>query len=250
MARRAHRHKFTSGWRVAIADYLRLSKSFGYGLVGVVPLLVVYEFLSLSRAHSHRSVVWYLAEEFLRNGLRSTSGVSVLLLNALIIAVFVLVGVLGIRWSGQKLRPLYFPVMFVEAGVLAILLALALNAVPRLMVVPPEGVFNVTNKLATAIGAGVYEELVFRVFLLGGLVVLFARGRRFPPWAAYTLALVVSSIAFAVAHYFSIGRAPFDRHVFILRQMAGVVFGIIYCLRGFGVAAYAHTLYDLFVLLG
>jgi membrane protease YdiL (CAAX protease family) len=209
---------------------------------------VVYELLSLGRAHSHRSVVWYLVEELLRNGLQSAGGVSVLLLNALMIGVFALVGVLGIRWSGQKLQPLYLPVMLAEGGVLAILLALALNAVPRLMVVPPEGLFNVTTKLATAIGAGVYEEFVFRVVLLGGLVVLFSRGRRFPPWAAYMLALVISSIAFAVAHYFSMGRAPFDRHVFILRQLAGVVFGIIYCLRGFGVAAYAHTMYDLFVL--
>ena len=118
---------------------------------------------------------------------------------------------------------------------------------PPIMCVGPGGVLLASGKVARAIHAGVYEELFFRVFLLGTLVFLFAKVRSFPRWAAYFLALFISSIAFAVAHYFHIGKSPFDRHVFMLRQIAGVAFGIIYCLRGFGIAAYTHTLYDVFV---
>ena len=36
--------------------------------------------------------------------------------------------------------------------------------------------------------------------------------------------------------------------VFMMRFIAGIFLGIIYVFRGFGPAAYAHTVYDLIVL--
>ena len=53
---------------------------------------------------------------------------------------------------------------------------------------------------------------------------------------------------FSGFHFVGIyGELP-SINLFLIRTLAGVVLGIIYVMRGFGVAAYTHTIYDLFVL--
>ncbi len=234
--------------RRAVLRYLRCSRSYGYSFLSVVPLLVLYEIICLAMRGRQRSVVHYLAEALLDDRAQAIGGLGVFLWGSLVIGAFILLGLWGIRRNKQRIRPFYFPIMVGEGAVLATLLGLALNAIPPLMVADPNAFLDTGGKIAAAIHAGVYEELVFRVLILGTLVVMFTKVRSFPRRAAYFLALLISSIAFAVAHYFSLDKAPFDRHVFLLRQIAGVCFGVIYCLRGFGVATYSHTLYDLFVL--
>jgi len=57
-----------------------------------------------------------------------------------------------------------------------------------------------------ALGAGVYEELVFRG-LLFGVSALALRRLKFPGWFAYVVAALFSSIAFSWFHY--LGGEPF-----------------------------------------
>lgn len=247
MGKKVRSRKPASPAQRTVGRYLRCTRSYGFSFLSVVPLLVFYEVLCLVMRGRHRSVVHYLADALLDHPMQALGGLGVFLWGSVVIGVFVFLGLWGLRRSKQPIRPLYLPIMVGEGGVWAILLGLALNAVPPLMVAYPNAIMDTASKVAAAIHAGVYEELVFRVLLLGTLVLVFTRVRSFPRWASYFLALLISSIAFAVAHYFSLGRAPFDRHVFLLRQIGGVCFGLIYCLRGFGIAAYTHTLYDLFV---
>jgi len=57
-------------------------------------------------------------------------------------------------------------------------------------------------------------------------------------------AVVFSGFLFMGAY----GDSP-TINLFFIRLIAGIVLGGIYVLRGFGVAAYTHTIYDLFVLV-
>jgi hypothetical protein len=95
-------------------------------------------------------------------------------------------------------------------------------------------------------GAGLHEELIFRLIGMGGLSWLFAGLTG--PKRAWLLALVVSSILFSVAHHVGPAGEDFAFSVFVFRTFAGVFFALIYHIRGFAVAAWTHALYDVYVL--
>lgn len=102
--------------------------------------------------------------------------------------------------------------------------------------------------VVVALGAGVHEELVFRLGLMAGGAALLARtgmSRR----VALPLALVVSALAFSAAHHLGPHGEPFTLSVFTYRALAGTAFGLIFYYRSLSHAVYTHFLYDLYVLV-
>jgi hypothetical protein len=125
----------------------------------------------------------------------------------------------------------------------------------RVLHIPPPaaaagGIENasVLARLIMSCGAGVHEELVFRLLMMNGIVALFA-GMKFKPLEAFLVALVVSSVLFSLAHHVGEMGDRFTVWTFTFRLLAGVIFGVIYWIRGFAVAVYTHALYDMYVLL-
>lgn len=100
--------------------------------------------------------------------------------------------------------------------------------------------------LVISAGAGLHEELIFRLIGMGGLSWLLAGLTG--PKRAWILALIISSIAFSLAHHIGPAGEDFAFSVFVFRSFAGVFFALIYHVRGFAVAAWTHTLYDVYVL--
>lgn len=100
--------------------------------------------------------------------------------------------------------------------------------------------------LVISAGAGLHEELIFRVIGMGGLAWLLAgvTGRR----TAWVIALVLSSLLFSIAHHVGPMGEPFTFMAFAYRSLAGVFFALVYQVRGFAVAAWTHALYDVYVL--
>ncbi len=104
-----------------------------------------------------------------------------------------------------------------------------------------------------SLGAGFYEELVFRVgfYGLGAMLVLFllnitsAASRLLwrLGWA------VVAACVFSGWHYIGELGDPFDLSTFSFRAVCGLVFTAIYHFRGFAPAVWTHALYDLWVLV-
>ena len=98
------------------------------------------------------------------------------------------------------------------------------------------------------LGAGIYEELLFRVLLLSGMIFL---GRRIgADWISATIvAVCATSILFASAHYrifFDIG-SDFTWCSFFFRCGAGSLFSVLFLRRGFGIAVGTHAAYDVLV---
>jgi hypothetical protein len=98
----------------------------------------------------------------------------------------------------------------------------------------------------TFIGAGIYEEVLFRLVLFSALVFLL-RLATLPSLLAVPLAAVASAALFSGAHHVGPFGEAYDPYVFLFRTVAGVYFALVYRLRGFGVAAGAHALYDVAV---
>lgn len=102
------------------------------------------------------------------------------------------------------------------------------------------------SQVVTFVGAGIYEELLFRLLLYTGLVALL-RGLGSPAVIAVLGAAALSATLFAAAHHVGPYGERFDDYIFVFRALAGVYFALLYQFRGFGIAVGAHALYDVLV---
>lgn len=108
-------------------------------------------------------------------------------------------------------------------------------------------------------GAGIYEELLFRLMLLPAVIALF-RYMQFQMRTSVIAAIVLSSVLFSLAHYqldfrFLVWHIrtthgySFEWFSFIFRFSAGVFFSLLFLRRGFGIAVGSHALYDILAVL-
>ncbi len=95
-------------------------------------------------------------------------------------------------------------------------------------------------------GAGLYEEVLFRLLALPATAWI-ARKAGAGPGVATAWGVVITSIAFSAAHYVGPLGATFDIYSFTFRALAGVFFSVLFLLRGFGVTAGTHAAYDVIV---
>jgi len=142
------------------------------------------------------------------------------------------------RWGTLRLA-LAGPVVLEAA-----LYALTLGALVSLIVDRLLGLGLGVPAVISALGAGVHEELVFRLALIAGL---YALARPLGRSAAVAVAIAVSSLLFAAAHHLGAHGEPWTVHAFAFRAVAGGVFGAIFWFRSLAHAVYAHVLYDLLV---
>jgi Type II CAAX prenyl endopeptidase Rce1-like len=96
------------------------------------------------------------------------------------------------------------------------------------------------------LGAGIYEETVFRLLFFSGLLAIFSLIELPRRWGIL-VATLASALLFAGAHNIGPRGEAFQSTLFLFRGMAGVYFSWLYCVRGIGVAVGTHAGYDLLV---
>ena len=105
--------------------------------------------------------------------------------------------------------------------------------------------------IVTGIGAGIYEELVFRLILICALMVLFQNVLHLGHKNSIILSVLVSAALFSAHHHivYLDGQfgpsAPFNWTEFGFRTIAGVYFAALFAVRGFGITAGTHAFYDI-----
>jgi hypothetical protein len=105
------------------------------------------------------------------------------------------------------------------------------------------------RQVITFLGAGIYEEALFRLglfALLAGLLRLVGT----PGLLAGLLAAVASAALFSAAHHVGPYGQPYSHYVFLFRTLAGLYFALLYQARGFGIAVGAHACYNVMVSVG
>ena len=103
-----------------------------------------------------------------------------------------------------------------------------------------------SRKAVTFVGAGIYEEVLFRLILFSIVRNLLGALGLAAPLAVFW-ATATSALGFALAHHLGPYGEPFDGYVFLFRSLAGVYFALLYQLRGFGIAVGTHAGYDVLV---
>jgi membrane protease YdiL (CAAX protease family) len=170
------------------------------------------------------------------------------------VAVSFAVGVLVLRRRQQFDAGIVWRV-FIESAIYALTMgSLIVFVMTRVFHISPRLAGGIATqsfgtRVVMSLGAGVYEETVFRLGIMAGLAALLERGVGFRRWAAALVALLVSSVLFSAMHHIPPYGDPFTIGVFTFRVLAGACFGLLFWFRGFAIAVYTHALYDLYVLV-
>jgi hypothetical protein len=105
--------------------------------------------------------------------------------------------------------------------------------------------------IITGIGAGIYEELVFRLILICLLMLLFQDVLHVSRTSAVVLSVLISAALFSAHHHiffvngtFGTGEI-FSLPKFLFRTLAGIYFAVLFAVRGFGITAGTHDFYNI-----
>jgi hypothetical protein len=137
-----------------------------------------------------------------------------------------------------------------EAAIYALTLSTAIRFLMS-HVLEPAGALSLGptgSRLVASLGAGVHEELVFRLGLCAGGAWLLVRAGA-SSRLAIALAVIASSLLFSYAHHVGPYGDPFTRDLFAYRALAGLAFALIFYFRSLAHAVYAHALYDVWILV-
>ena len=245
-------------------SYYHLSRSARYSVLFALPLLLGYEGLAavLSGPRS-ASQIRNGADVLLKDAFIAVAGRNgPLIFIAAVIGIGIWFVARDIRASRQGVRPLVFGGMLAESIALAAAFGLVIGTITVKLLgsmhiaamtvtyAQPIASLSWPTRLMLSLGAGLYEELLFRVLLVSALA---AGARTVFGWGvkgAGVFATLVGALIFSAFHYIGPFGDPFRLSSFTFRAISGVAFSALYLLRGFGITAWTHALYDAFLLLG
>ena len=242
---------------VSISNYWRITRAPRYSLTFALPLLVAYEVLAFSLSGAEMTGVRNGADVLLKSLFLAMGGRDgVVVFGALLVG-----GGAWLVWQDYRrwrsLDPRVFGLMAAESvvGALAFgmvtstLTGLLLPGLATILSLGSAGSVSLPAQLMISLGAGIYEELLFRVILVSGLAWL---ARRVLGWSATgsgVFAVIVGAVIFSAFHYIGPYGDRLELGSFAFRAVAGVLFSGLYLLRGFGITAWTHALYDVFVVM-
>lgn len=226
------------------------SRDFAVGIFAVLPLWLLYEGLRLTLAPEERNgVEAVVTETVARFGSRAY----------LVLQCLFAITILVAAWSISRRRLPWAKVALVSAlegavyglvlGPVTLALSLFLLDSGRvlLQLVEAVPVASLGADIVASIGAGVFEEAMFRLGLLSLLALFFGRLARSMGVSVHLgigIAIVASALAFAAAHHYHPASEPFSTDAFVFRTVAGLLLGVMFVFRGFAVCVYAHAVYD------
>ncbi|MBL4697529.1 MAG: CPBP family intramembrane metalloprotease [Phycisphaerales bacterium] len=245
--------------------YFRLSSQPLHTLIFLLPVIAVYEIGSMGLLGTGVSSRLEAQEMLVR--FFDLFGVLGLHLPALALVVTLVVQQFLSRAS-WKISPMVPLAMIAESAFLTgplIVFAIILEPQSQALMIPAMQVVAETAGPATgmmstsdsfwegiflAFGAGLYEEMLFRLVLITILHFMITDVLSFKDRTGKIAAVILSAIAFAWLHdsvYTASGGLNIRLAAFY--TLAGAYFGILFLSRGLGIAVGAHLMYDLLVFV-
>ena len=220
-----------------------------------MPLLLLYEGLAAALGREGMVEVRNGADVLLKSLFVLVGGTNGLLLFGLLLAAgggWLVVR--DLRQHGAP-RPAWFGAMLLEASLYATVLGVAASWLTTLLLgsgplaLSASGASDLPTKVMLSLGAGLYEELLFRVLLVSALLLLARRAFGWGPIAAGAFAIVLSALVFSAFHYVGPYGDRLALSSFTYRAVAGLMLSGLYVTRGFGIVAWSHALYDVMLLM-
>lgn len=245
------------------SSYWKDVRSPRYSLLLALPLLLLYEVLAAALAGPQAG---------LRNGadvvlqtliVGAVGPRGTLYVTAAVILLCVAWAIRDARRHGD-VRVGWFPVMLLESAALSVVFAVVVSVATAQLLTglgaalltaaasqapAAPAPLDPATALMLSLGAGLYEELLFRVLLVTGIAAGLRALLGMSAMTAGVIACVASAILFSAFHYVGAYGDTFTVESFTFRAIAGLAFSALYLLRGFGITAWTHALYDVGVMV-
>jgi len=253
--------------------YLSASRKPLQVLIFLLPLVIFYEIGSaVWLAGAEGALVEDIRARRIISQLFDSFGILGLYLPGLLILVVLLVWhvLTSDKW---RIRPKVVGAMWLESLIWTVPLLVLGQLLYRVLIGagPPMAAAELGTGIALAgseaisahslgaratisIGAGLYEELLFRMLAIGVIHLLLVDVGGLKSSTGIIAAVIISSAMFAIYHDVGVlpmpgGPTSIQWPQLIFFFAAGLYFGSLYIARGFGIAAGVHALYDIAVLV-
>lgn len=242
-----------SGSGFAHGGYFGLSSRPLHTLIFLLPIIIFYEIGSM--------------------GFLGSGGVAKLEAQDMLVRFFDLFGVLGLHLpalalvatlalqhilsrDSWRIVPMVPLAMIAESAFLTgplIILVIILNPQSSGMMIQAassSSSHSFWEGLYLSFGAGLYEEMLFRLVLITILHFVITDVLSFKDRTGKIAAVIISALAFAWLHdgVYSSGSG-INLRLAAFYTLAGAYFGILFLSRGLGIAVGAHLMYDLLVFV-
>jgi len=244
----------------SILNYWRIARAPRYSLTFALPLLVAYEVLALSLSGDEVTGVRNGADVLLKSIFLALGGRDGLVVfGALLVG-----GSAWVVWQDYRrwgsLDPRVLGLMAAESAAFALVFGMVTSTLTGLLLpgfatigrtaglsLGATGSWSLPTQLMISLGAGIYEELLFRVILVSGLAWLARKAFGWRTTTAGLFAVGGGALIFSAFHYIGPYGDRLELGSFTFRAIAGVLLSSLYLFRGFGITAWTHALYDVFL---
>lgn len=229
-------------------SYLLKSKTSFYSFLFTLPLFFLYEINILFLSWDDILVVRNGADFLMRNILESFDIYGLYGLGLVFFLGLLVTYIFFIKEDQQQeVNVNYLFIMLAESMLWSVVLYFLLFKFMVLLMNPVGK--TILQQVTLAIGAGIYEEFLFRVLLIASLSGILGFVFMWDKTFKNIIAIVLSGGIFSAFHFMGEYGDFFSMELFLIRFFAGLILGVLYMYRGFGITAYTHSIYDLIVLI-
>ncbi|MDR4508264.1 MAG: CPBP family intramembrane metalloprotease [Candidatus Brocadiaceae bacterium] len=227
--------------------YLYRSKNLASSFLFILPLLILYEVGIALQGSSMKNV----GDVIIKTPLTLFGKNGSLIFNSLVL-IFLVISIFYIEKEYQFSSLIFIP-MLVESIVYAIFLGFGMGLFVYKVLFP----YTLANPFSTtvwmsiilSVGAGVYEEIVFRLLLISALYFIFTNLLKVSKPMGATISVLAGGLIFTVIHYIGVSSDLYTPANFTFRLLSGVILSVIFLFRGLGIAVYTHAVYDVLAVL-
>lgn len=181
-----------------------------------------------------------------------------------LVVIVILLALQATSQTSWRVKPADLLLMAGECVLLSIPL-IVMSLMMNKIIPQPNTVLTVLNTatdrrllvdIVAGIGAGIYEELIFRLILICILMLIFQDILGFKTKTAVITSVIIAALLFSIHHHYTISswrivatNDPLTLSKFLFRTLAGVYFAGLYAIRGFGITAGTHAFYNILAAL-
>lgn len=229
-------------------SYWKTTGNIFYSILFILPMLFLYESMCWIQYFESSYEIRNGADVFLRQLFFGFGNLSEIVYGALLIMIF-----LVMLWYNRsvieqgRLKISFLVFMFLESLIwttgFIMVMSFSENMILSVMqrnVIP--------EQFYLAIGAGIWEELLFRAGAIALVSFLIELGMGYSQFFSVCIAIFISAVLFSLFHYIGQYGDIFTYKGFILRSIAGIFLGALYIARGLGIVVYTHIFYDMAII--
>tara|TARA_B100000953_G_scaffold58357_1_gene46178 strand:- start:79 stop:819 length:741 start_codon:yes stop_codon:yes gene_type:complete len=229
-------------------SYWNVTKNIYYSLLFIFPMLFLYESMCWIQYFGQSAEIRNGADVLIRQIIVGMGNGS-----EIVYALLLMIVLFGVMFLNRrvvrngKFKFTFFLLMIVESLGWCIGFVIIMSASEQLLLSIMERNI-IPEQFYLAIGAGIWEELLFRVGAIGLSLSFLTKIVGYSGIYSVIIAVIFSAVIFSLFHYLGPFGDNFAYKSFYLRTLAGIFLGSLYMFRGFGITVYTHIFYDMFII--